>query len=137
MIEDAPIAQARLTISSRLEGLPQVRELIETSAAQMDFTEQEVQRIVTAAFEAVANAATHGSPMGGRNSITVVTQVFPDRFVVEVRDQGDGITHSILPDMPTTESSRGRGLPLMRALMDEVNVSNDGGCRVVLVKYRR
>ncbi len=135
--DQAPVTQTKITIPSRLDHLRRVRDLIEHAALQTEFPEREVQRIVTAAFEAVTNAATHGSPLGEENQITVIAQVYPDRFVVEIHDQGNGIPKITLPEMPTTDSSRGRGIPLMRILMDQVKLSNDDGGRVVLTKFRK
>lgn len=136
MADDAPVAQAKLVIPSRIEHLSRIRELIENSAAQAGFSPQRVQRIVTAAFEAVVNAATHGSPLGPNNVITVVVRVFEDRLEIEVFDQGDGFPDLKLRDMPDTTSSRGRGIALMRTLMDKVELDNGSGARVKLTSFR-
>jgi anti-sigma regulatory factor (Ser/Thr protein kinase) len=39
--------------------------------------------------------------------------------------------------MPDLASARGRGIALMRALVDEVELVTDGGGKVILTKYRR
>jgi anti-sigma regulatory factor (Ser/Thr protein kinase) len=116
--------------------LPRVRDLIESSAVAAGFGPTDVQRVVTAAFEAVTNAATHGSPLGAANSIAVVVSTYADRLVIDVTDEGNGFDDGAPCCMPDTSSRRGRGLALMRALMDEVRLENAEGGRVTLTKYR-
>lgn len=134
---DVPIVQAKLIVPSRLERLPEVRDLIEHTAAQAGFTLQEVQRIVTAAFEAVTNAVVHGSPQGPANSITIVAQLFRDRFVVQVEDEGPGFRDLTPREMPDVTARRGRGIALMRALMDRVELESTPSGRVTLTQYRQ
>jgi len=132
-----PIVQAGLVIPSRPEHLPEVRELVGSTADKAGFPPHEVQRIVTAAFEAVVNAATHGSPLAPQNTINVTVSVYADRMVVEVADQGPGFGNANAHEMPDLASARGRGIALMRALVDEVELVTDGGGKVILTKYRR
>jgi anti-sigma regulatory factor (Ser/Thr protein kinase) len=133
---DTPIALSKLVVPSKPEYMPSVREFIEKAALNVGFTEQETQRIVTAAFEAVANAATHGSPHGPQDVITIKISIYDDRFVVEIIDHGNGI--ALAPKaMPDVTSLRGRGIPLMKALVDDVEIVNNSGARVILTKYRR
>ena len=133
---EEPIVQSSVTIPSAPEHLARVRDVIEITASQIGFPVEDVQRIVTAAFEAAVNAATHGSPLGPKNKITVDIRVYNDKLVVEVRDQGLGFDDNTDQEMPDITAPRGRGIPLMRALVDDVQfLSNDGG-RVILTKFR-
>lgn len=133
---NTPLIEAKLVIPSRLDNLPRIRELVDSTAGQAGFGQQEIQRIVTAAFEAVVNAITHGSPLGSKNTISVDIRIFPDRFVVDVSDQGPGFQGMLSREMPDASSRRGRGLPLMQALVDEVQLSTTNGGRVTLTMYR-
>ena len=132
---ETPTARAKLVIPSRPEHLHAVRELVENTASQAGLPPHEVQRVVTAAFEAVVNAATHGSPLGPENTITVEVYVYTDRLVIEVVDQGPGFKDTRPRQMPGAASNRGRGIPLMRALMDKVEITNYDGGKVTLTKY--
>jgi anti-sigma regulatory factor (Ser/Thr protein kinase) len=134
---EAPIVQARLVVPSSPEHLTNVRELVEDTAGQVGFSVSEVQRIVTAAYEAVVNAATHGSPLGSQSSIEINVRAYSDRLVIEVQDQGDGFPSNISKRMPDTSSRRGRGIPLMHALVDEVQFDDSDGGKVTLTKYKR
>jgi anti-sigma regulatory factor (Ser/Thr protein kinase) len=68
----------------------------------------------------------------------VKASLFPDEVRLVVRDQGPGFDVSAVPncdDLEALELERGRGLSLMRTLMDEV-IFNDKGNEVTLVKRR-
>ena len=134
---DVPIVQAKLVVSSRLERLPEVRDLIEHTAGQAGFSLQEVQRIVTAVFEAVTNAVVHGSPEGPSNTITIVGRLFPDRFEVQIEDEGPGFDDLTPRRMPDATSRRGRGIALMHTLMDHVELESNPHGRVTLTHYRQ
>jgi len=131
-----PIIRTRLDIPSSPKNLQSVREIMETTASEAGFPINDVRKIVTAAFEAVVNAITHGSPLGDKNTIRISVSVFDDRMVVEVADQGKGFPKSTIRKMPDTTSPRGRGIPLMCSLVDDVRLKNNSGGKVILTKYR-
>ncbi|MEN6520815.1 MAG: anti-sigma regulatory factor [Armatimonadota bacterium] len=131
-----PVLQAKLDLPGSSKNLQSVREVIESTASEVGFSVDDVRKIVTAAFEAVANAVTHGSPLESKNTISITISVYADKLVVEVADQGEGFPLNILKKMPDTSSPRGRGIPLMYSLVDEVKFENNSGGRVILTKYR-
>jgi CheY-like chemotaxis protein/anti-sigma regulatory factor (Ser/Thr protein kinase) len=70
--------------------------------------------------------------------IFVKASLYPDEVRLVVRDEGDGFDVKAVPDPDDPESlepERGRGLSLMRTLMDEV-VYNAEGNEVTLIKRR-
>lgn len=136
MSVERPTVQTKVVIPSKLNHVHGIRDLIERTADQVGFPPQEVQRIVTAAFEAIVNAVTHGSPHGGDNTIRVDVRAYSDRLVVEITDQGRGLKDFQPKEMPDTTSRGGRGVPLMRALVDEVEFSGENGGKVTLTMYR-
>jgi serine/threonine-protein kinase RsbW len=90
--------------------------------------------------EAIANAILHGhdEPMDRPvRPVTVKYHIGPGRMVFTVQDSGEGFDHRCVPD-PTAEenllSVSGRGIFLMRKIMDEV-VYNERGNQVTMVKY--
>ena len=87
--------------------------------------------LVLAASEALANAAEHGA--GGRpeENVTLTAWVQaapsdPDEVVLCIRDHG----HWHAAAAPSDE--RGRGLKIIRAMVDEVDVQSGNGTTVVL-----
>ena len=88
--------------------------------------------------EALANAMLYGNRLDARIPVRVEVRIEPSHIVVHVRDQGNGFDPNRVPD-PTLECNverpGGRGLFLIRNLMDEVHF-NERGNEVRLVLRR-
>ncbi|MFH1453702.1 MAG: ATP-binding protein [Armatimonadota bacterium] len=104
----------------------------ESLARRLRFDEEKVQDIKLAVGEACANAIEHGS---SRNGVDVHYHITPSNLIVEVKDYGRGFTppeEGI--DLPLDLfSERGRGLYIMKALMDKVDVKSQVGEGTLLV----
>ncbi len=87
--------------------------------------------------EALRNAMIHGNKSNPGKQVSVEAEIKNDAVVICVEDEGDGFDPSGLPD-PTLQENLlkegGRGVYMMKHLMDEVRYEN-GGRRVVMVKY--
>src|SRR6266478_1834895 len=80
--------------------------------------------------EALENAVIHGNHEDPRKHVYVTCRCEADEEVsIIVKDEGQGFDSTALPD-PTApeaiESSHGRGIYLMKALMDEVHFEHGG-----------
>jgi serine/threonine-protein kinase RsbW len=87
--------------------------------------------------EALENAVVHGNHEDPRKHVYVSCRCEAEEEVsIIVRDEGQGFDTNALPD-PTAagaiESSHGRGIYLMKALMDDVHFE-DGGAMVHMRK---
>lgn len=125
----------RMDITSRGRNLAKVREFIEQLAVDCGFAESEVFEIKVAVGEACANAIEHGSPAGGTSNVSV-NCVFSGKCLdIEVTDEG--VFKPRFPAFDSQLNYRGRGIPFMLALMDEVEIKeSDEGTTVRLVKCR-
>ncbi len=98
----------------------------------------DVFRIQMAIEEAVVNAIEHGNKREPSKKVRLVFQVTPDKAMMIVTDEGPGFDHRNLAD-PTTDElidkPRGRGVMLMRELMNEANF-NEIGNEVTMIKIR-
>jgi serine/threonine-protein kinase RsbW len=87
--------------------------------------------------EALRNAMVHGNKSIPGRHVTVEAEISDLSVTICVEDEGDGFDPARLPD-PTKQENllkeSGRGVYLMRHLMDEIRYEN-GGRRVVMVKY--
>ena len=117
-------------LSADLTALSAVRRELGTWLTVSGTDQTTAQDVVLAASEAIANAAEHGS--GGRSSEQVVVRAQreqrpdePDELVVSVRDGGRWRA-------PVPASDRGRGLMIIRALVDDVHIDDREGTTVVL-----
>ena len=90
--------------------------------------------------EALANAVMHGNQQDDKKKVLVRAYCDPSQgFVIAVRDEGNGFDPAAVPD-PRAEDRRhlshGRGIFLMRELMDHIE-HRKGGREVVLFKKLR
>jgi len=119
----------RLTIGSRLEQLAMVHALIEGLSRQYELDED------------TSNAIQHGNAFDEAKLVTFEFIVHTDDIVVQVDDYGRGFDPEKVAN-PTDEAHilnpHGRGLYLMRSLMDEVTFRTrpDAGTTVRLRKAR-
>ena len=88
--------------------------------------------------EALANAMIYGNGRDADKRVLVEVELDPLRVSLVVRDEGAGFdpTHVPDPTLPENlEAPGGRGIFLIRELMDEVDYTGCGNC-VRLVLYR-
>jgi serine/threonine-protein kinase RsbW len=105
-----------------------------TMFREMDGSEFEIE---VALREAVANAVIHGNQLDPHKRVCVSCRCSTDGEVsLTVRDEGQGFDSSTIPDPTAPENrltARGRGIYMMRVLMDEVSFE-DGGVAVHMRK---
>jgi len=93
--------------------------------------------IEVALCEALENAAVHGNGENPNKRVSVTCRCTPDGDVsITVEDEGQGFDTGTLPDPIAPENwlrTSGRGIYLMKALMDEVRFEK-GGATVYMRK---
>jgi serine/threonine-protein kinase RsbW len=115
--------------------LPKWRRAIFDAAREAGFAEQDSWDIVSAVCEACSNAVVHGVK-GRDGGVTLSVRANDERFEAVVADPGDGFEMPGGAPPATRKPGRGRGIPLMTKLMDEVAFECRPGCRVTLIKRR-
>jgi anti-sigma regulatory factor (Ser/Thr protein kinase) len=124
-----------LQIQSRGSNLAKVRKFIEQLSQQCGFNEADVFDIKVAVGEACANAIEHGSPKGKKNIVKIRFSFRNNCLVIEVTDQG--VFKPRFPSLDSQLNYRGRGIPFMLALMDDVEIrESENGTTVKLVKVK-
>jgi serine/threonine-protein kinase RsbW len=87
--------------------------------------------------EALANAMMYGNERDPAKRVTIETWCSPDVIRVRVTDEGPGFDPGALPDptLPQNRtSSRGRGVFLIRKLMDRVEFNEQGNSVEMLLR---
>ena len=113
-----------LNLPSRL-GYEKVAMNAAASVAKlMGFDEERVEDLKTAVAEACINAMEHGNKLNESLSVGVILSMGDDSLEVRVVDNGSGApatktTPDIDKKMRGEESSRGMGMFLIQALVDE------------------
>ncbi len=127
-----------LDCPSRSELIAEVVFMAAQSAMAMNYVEHDLDNnIKLAMVEAITNAMEHGHKWDADKSVLIIIDVTSSRFRLVVQDKGPGFDHGHDQDPTSPENlllERGRGVFLMRAIMDEVHYS-DGGRRVEIIKY--
>lgn len=120
-----------------LAEIPTARRRVAGQAEACGLTGPALFDLLLAVGEALANAVKHGSPRFEADRVRVRVGVLGDAIVVEVHDEGHGFGASRISP-PAAFEAGGRGIPFMRALVDELRfeLSSDG-TRVLLVKRLR
>lgn len=96
-----------------------------------------VSDVEIALREALANAIIHGNHEDRRKHVHVTCRCEPDQVSIAVKDEGKGFDTDNVPDPTAPQnigSVHGRGIHVIRALMDEVRF--DEGGAVIHMKKR-
>ncbi len=131
-----------LTIPSRLDYIFALCGFFENLLGIMSFDDDTKGAVVVGITEAVTNAIQHGNQMDEAKPVEIRAEMHGDEFVVIVRDYGNGLVNrepgdddDALPE--DIFATRGRGIALMRALMDHVEFDwSEAGTTVRLTKLR-
>lgn len=123
--------QFEITASPKNAGV--ARERIRKTAEGLGFAREALDDMEVAVGEAVTNAILYGSPDGGSPIVVRTSYLAPDKlFQIEVHDRGQGFDPSHMRTAENdTDALGGRGLRLMRALMDDVWLHYNGEGMVV------
>jgi phosphoserine phosphatase RsbU/P len=131
----APASALDLAIPARTRDVALAAAALRGVLADLQVEADLASRIETAVVEAINNAVLHayGGRTGGRVELGV--RLSGGSLVVEVTDRGPPFVPPPESAVPRALSESGRGWPIMRAWMDEVNVVRRDGRNVVrLVK---
>ncbi len=112
-----------------------VREAVSAFGREGGVGERDLEFILTALGEALANAIEHS---GTVEPIEVCCVLRPDAFFATVRDFGRGLSElEISAEIPPLLRERGRGMPIMRTCSDLFSVRSmpGGGTIVVVGRY--
>jgi serine/threonine-protein kinase RsbW len=125
-----PFVELRQSLPSRVAVIsPFVDQLMRfiQNFRNMDGSEVEIEMALR---EALANAVIHGNGENSYKCVHVECRCYMDGEVsITVRDEGHGFDFNTVPD-PTTPGNRilthGRGIYLMKTLMDDVSFEQNG-----------
>ena len=131
----------RLTFPARAEYLLLARLTLSGLARELSIEEELLADLKLAVTEACGNVVRHAYP-GDEGDVSLVVTIGDSRILLTVEDDGEGI-HA--PDSPDDEADglsgpleSGMGMPIIRAIVDELAVEEGSGGRgtvVRMVKY--
>jgi serine/threonine-protein kinase RsbW len=128
-----------LSIPGRLEYLDLVDNVIEAVNELMEFKEEDATAVSISVIEAGTNAIQHGCTNGAEQRVELRFTVTEEQLEVEVEDHGKGFEPENLPD-PTSPDNilreRGRGIFIIRQMMDELDFDFSAGTRLRMIKRK-
>jgi anti-sigma regulatory factor (Ser/Thr protein kinase) len=128
-------ATLHLSLPPEPSRLAKVREEMTSWMHRLGGAPDRTELLVAAANEAVANAVEHGSETG--LDIVVEGSLEDERAVIVVRDAGRWTgSPRARGAADQDEGAGGRGLALMHALVDEVEVRPGPGGTAVVLRHR-
>jgi anti-sigma regulatory factor (Ser/Thr protein kinase) len=120
-------APLELEFAAHTDNLASSRAALRSWLGRAGLDADLIQNVLIAVGEAVANAIEHGH-RDHPGSITLRASAFVDRLRVTITDTG-----KFKPATPGADIRRGRGLTLMKGLMDDFTIRSDiGGTTVDL-----
>lgn len=127
-------------LESKLDSVDEAEELAVQIAEKAGFEEGDVHKIAMSVRESMVNAVVHGNRYNAHKKVHVTVSNGQGRLEIKITDEGDGFELAEIPDPLSDENllrNSGRGIFLMKAFMDEVQVrrAQPAGTEVTLVKY--
>jgi serine/threonine-protein kinase RsbW len=129
-----------LEIPARAEFVALARLLVAAMASSDTLLPDErIDDLKIAVSEACTNAIEAYRGIEAVERVVVRCRAHHDRLEVDVEDRGAGFDPATLPDHPPVTDpdrlkfERGLGIPLIRALVDEVEFSSSGGGTAVRI----
>jgi serine/threonine-protein kinase RsbW len=111
-----------------LANVPECRDRIMEFVAERCPDEGEQIDMLVAVQEALANAALHGCKDDASKTIHCEVTATPEEIVITVRDPGPGfdLTQADPENYRVTKLTHGRGICLIRSLVNDVSFARNG-----------
>ena len=107
-----------------------VRKKTEEIARQMGFDDEQIFDLALVVDEAYVNAIEHGAEGKKETKLEIKFLIFDEKLEVTIKDGGRGFDMnkvSVPDDLRSINSTRGRGLGLMKLLTDEFSMESKPG----------
>jgi serine/threonine-protein kinase RsbW len=123
-------------LPSRVEYLDGVLNYLSEHLVRMGIVEPDSIDVVVALDEAIVNAIKHGNGYDPHKRVKVIAEISQEQATFSIEDEGMGFRIEEVPDPCAPENllrPNGRGLLLIRNIMDEVSY-NARGNSMTMVK---
>ena len=139
-VTDSTTNRSSMTLASELSSVDPVEAKAEQLAREAGFDEDTASQIAMVVREAVINAILHGNKRHPAKQVHVRFELNDEALSIRIADEGPGLDPDSVPDPLAPENilrSSGRGIFLMRAIMDEVHFHQlNPGTEIEMIKHR-
>jgi serine/threonine-protein kinase RsbW len=131
-------ARIQVDLPSRLELLGVVDKLADGITELMEFEDVDRDAVAISVIEACTNAIQHGHRSNAGKLVRLSFEIYEDSLIITVSDHGRGFDPAMSGSLPAPDllATRGRGIYIMRSMMDEVAFDFTHGTLVRMVKRR-
>lgn len=112
-----------IVLENRKDVILAIRRFVMDEARRLPFKPEELSHIDIAVGEAATNALIHGqSPDPTHNKVRISCEVAEDYIRIRIEDDGISFTPNVQSvKAPPLMADRGRGIFIMKSLMDELS----------------
>jgi serine/threonine-protein kinase RsbW len=139
-LTDSTTNRGSMTLESELSSVDPVEAKAEGLAREAGFDEDTSSQVAMVVREAVINAILHGNQKDPAKHVQWSYELNDEDLKFKIADQGAGLDPDTVPDPLAPENilrSSGRGIFLMRAIMDEVHFHQlNPGTEIEMIKHR-
>jgi serine/threonine-protein kinase RsbW len=127
----------RLTIPARAEYITLCRLALTGIARLRELSDELLADLKLALTEAASNSVRHAYGDADVGVVQISYQLFPDRLVIEVVDEGEGFDPVAAADNADALSEGGLGIAIIRAIADEVEIGAQPGGKGSRLRFEK
>jgi serine/threonine-protein kinase RsbW len=127
----------RLTIPARAEYITLCRLALTGIGRLRELSDELLADLKLALTEAASNSVRHAYGDKGVGVVDILYQLFPDRLVIEVTDEGEGFDPAEAEDNAEELSEGGLGIAIIRAIADEVEIGAQPGGKGSRLRFEK
>jgi serine/threonine-protein kinase RsbW len=117
----------RLTIPARAEYITLCRLALTGIGRLRELSDELLADLKLALTEATSNSVRHAYGDKDPGVVEISYELFPDRLVIEVTDEGEGFDPAAAAASADELSEGGLGIAIIRAIADEVEIGAQPG----------
>jgi len=114
-----------LRLESKIDSVDAAELIVVGLAREVGYNEDKIGQLGLAVRESMVNAVAHGNGYSKDKKVHFYVEASSEALTVKIRDEGEGFDPEEAPDPTAPENllkTSGRGLLLMRALVDEFSL---------------
>lgn len=127
-----------LILTSSLDSLAELEQFVDKITKHAGLDDDTSSRFQLVMSEACTNAIMHGNKMDESKKVFINAEVFDDKIIVTVEDQGKGFDPESVPDPLATDNllkTSGRGVYLIKQYADEFSYSPKGNILTFIITF--
>ena len=127
----------RLTIPARAEYITLCRLALTGIGRLRELSDEVLADLKLALTEAASNSVRHAYGDADVGVVEISYELFPDRLVIEVIDEGEGFDPAATEENADELSEGGLGIAIIRAIADEVEIGTKPGGRGSRLRFEK